>query len=51
MEYIEEIAQELVDEALAEGYDELASALMLVLGDFGIFVDIPQGETDEDITH
>lgn len=49
--YIQELAQDLVDALAAEGQDDLASSLMLLLGDFDIPTTFPEGEHDANTTH
>lgn len=50
-EYIEELSQELIEALTAQGNDDLVASLVLLLGDFGIHTEIPEGELNENLTH
>lgn len=51
MEHIEDLAQELVEALAEQGNDDLATSLMVLLGDFGIYTSIPEGDQHENSTH
>jgi hypothetical protein len=46
-DYIEDLAQELVEALAKQGNDDLASSLMVLLGDFGIYTALPEGDPNE----
>lgn len=48
---IEDLANELVDELIEQGEDDLATRLILLFGDFDYSLNIPAGTHHEDITH
>lgn len=50
-DYIEDLAQELVEALARQGNDDLASSLILLLGDFGITTTFPEGDSDANPTH